>query len=176
VAPVADAAVLVQQAPAGDRAIDNETVVTSVGTVYRQRVAIPSPVTVANPTANPETGLAKNATLTDGSLRGTVTVANPTTAPETGLAKDATLTARLPVLAGAWDYQAEASGTITVAANRRVIGIAAHSTIGGSLTINSGASIPIPANSGISIGPVGNLVAPVLVFTGTDSAFVESIL
>lgn len=81
-------------------------------------------ITVSNPTTNPETGLAKDATLTtrlpaaldaDGGLKshiqnfpasteisndvgnpvpisGTVTVANPTTNPETGLAKDVTLT------------------------------------------------------------------------------------
>jgi hypothetical protein len=118
VAPVADAAVLVQQAPAGDRAIDNETVVTGVGTVYRQRVTI-------------------------GALQGT------------------------------WGYRAGTSGTVNIAAGARVIGLAAHSTAGGSFTVNGGDSVPVPAGTGISISPWGQLVAPVLVFTSTDSFFVE---
>jgi hypothetical protein len=82
----------------------------------------------------------------------------------------------LPAQTGAWGYQAAASGTITVAAGRRVIGIAAHSAAGGSFTINGGDAVIVPSGSGISITPLGNLVAPVLVFTGTDSAFVESVL
>jgi hypothetical protein len=76
-------------------------------------------------------------------------------------------------LAGTWAYYAGVSGTVNVAAGQRVIGIAAHSTLGGSMTINGGASIPIPANVGISFSPQGNLVAPTIVFTSTDSYAVE---
>jgi hypothetical protein len=74
---------------------------------------------------------------------------------------------------GTWSYYAGVSGTVTVTAGQRILGIAAHSTAGGSMTINGGSSIPIPAGSGIAISPAGNLVAPVLVFTSTDSYFVE---
>lgn len=79
----------------------------------------------------------------------------------------------LPNLTGAWSYYAGASGTVNVTAGQRVLGIAAHATTAGSLTINGGASAPIPAGSGIQITPQGNLVAPTLVFTGTDSYFCE---
>jgi hypothetical protein len=76
-------------------------------------------------------------------------------------------------LAGTWGYYAGASGTVNVSAGQRVIGIAAHSTLGGSMAINGGASVPIPAASGIAIEPFGNLVAPTMVFTSTDAYFVE---
>jgi hypothetical protein len=180
-------------------------------------------VTIANPTADPETGLAKEVTLaailaelsgsdivaldaatlaaletisvanfpasqpvtgplTDVELRavavpisGTVTVSNPTAAPETGLAKDATLVDRIPDLVGTWGYYAGAAGTVVVAAGRRVIGIAAHATVAGSMTVDGGASIPIPANTGITFAPQGNLIAPTIVFTSTDSYVVETL-
>ena len=74
---------------------------------------------------------------------------------------------------GTWAYYAGTSGTVNVSAGQRVIGIAAHSTVGGSMTINGGASITIPANSGISIAPIGNITAPTIVFTSTDSYFIE---
>lgn len=76
-------------------------------------------------------------------------------------------------LAGTWAYYAGVSGTVVVAAGRRVIGIAAHATTAGSMTINGGDSIPIPAGTSIAFTPQGNLVAPTLVFTGTDSYAVE---
>lgn len=77
---------------------------------------------------------------------------------------------------GSWGYSAGVSGTVNVAANRRVIGIAAHSIVGGSLTINGGDSVIIPANGQIAIQPKGNLVAPTLVFTATSSYFIESVI
>jgi hypothetical protein len=70
---------------------------------------------------------------------------------------------------GTWGYYAGVSGTVNVTAGQRVLGIAAHATTAGSMTINGGASVPIPATTGIQFSPVGTLVAPVLVFTGTDS-------
>lgn len=79
----------------------------------------------------------------------------------------------LPKLVGAWDYRAGASGTVSVPAGGRVVGIAAHSTAGGSFTINGGNSVPVPANVGVAVVPNAQLVAPTLVFTGTDSWFVE---
>lgn len=74
---------------------------------------------------------------------------------------------------GTWAYYGGAAGTITVAAGQRVLSISCHSTTGGTLTINGGASIPVPANVGFAINPLGNLVAPVIVYSGTDSYFVE---
>lgn len=80
----------------------------------------------------------------------------------------------LPDLTGAWSYYAGASGTVNVASGERVVGIAAHATTSGSMTIAGGSSVPLPANSGIQFSPQGNLVGPVaVVFTGTDSYAVE---
>lgn len=78
-----------------------------------------------------------------------------------------------PRTQGKWDYAAGASGTRTITGASRVLCIAAHSTAGGTMTINGGDSIPIPANTQVTIEPVGNLSDPVIVFTGTDSYFVE---
>lgn len=106
-------------------------------------------------------------------VAGTVTVSNPTTSPETGLAKDVTL----PKLVGTWSYLAGANGTFTVAAGRRVVGIAVHSTAGGSFTINAGASIPVPAATAVAITPNGQLVAPTITAdAGCDSVFIELVL
>lgn len=79
----------------------------------------------------------------------------------------------LPNLTGAWSYYAGTSGTVNVAAGQRVIGIAAHATGAGSMTIAGGASITIPAGLAYSFTPNGNLVAPQVVFTGTDTYVIE---
>lgn len=100
---------------------------------------------------------------TAGSTAGIGTTANP-------------LKAQITSTTGAWAYQAGASGTATIPAGGKVIGIAAHATTAGSFTINGGASVPIPANAGVALQPVGNLVAPSIVFTGTDSYFVEYVI
>ena len=76
---------------------------------------------------------------------------------------------------GTWAYHAGASGTLNVPAGERVLGIVAHATTAGSFTINSGDSIPVPANVGIELEPVGNLTAPTIVFTGTDTYVVETV-
>jgi hypothetical protein len=86
---------------------------------------------------------------------------------------DGSLNSSAPGQTGTWSYYAGASGNVNVTAGQRVIGIAVHSTAGGSFTINGGASIPVPANSSIEIQPLAQLVAPAFVFTGTDSYFVE---
>lgn len=72
-------------------------------------------------------------------------------------------------LYGTWFYYAGVSGTVSVAGGQRVTGIGCHSTAGGSYTIDGGATIPIPPGVGINVEPDGNLVAPTIVFTGTDS-------
>lgn len=74
---------------------------------------------------------------------------------------------------GTWGYRSGVDGTATVPAGARVIGIAAHSTVGGSFTINGGASVPVPANTGVEIQPLGNLTGATIVFTSTDTYFVE---
>lgn len=74
---------------------------------------------------------------------------------------------------GTWAYYSGTSGTIVVGVGQRVLSISCHSTLGGSLTINGGATIPVPANVGFAINPLGNLVAPIIVYSGTDSYFIE---
>ena len=74
---------------------------------------------------------------------------------------------------GTWSYYAGTNGTVTVGSGQRVIGIGVYSMSGGTLTINGGASLPIPSSVSININPLGNITAPTIVFTGTDSYFVE---
>lgn len=74
---------------------------------------------------------------------------------------------------GTFNYYAGASGTVVASSGQRILSFSCHSTTGGSMTINGGASIPIPAGVGFAINLLGNLVAPTVVFTGTDSYFVQ---
>lgn len=74
---------------------------------------------------------------------------------------------------GTWDYKAGVSGTPTFGGGSKIRSIIARSLTGGSLTINGGDSIPIPASVGLEINPQGLLVSPTLVFTGTDMYFIE---
>lgn len=78
---------------------------------------------------------------------------------------------------GNWTYSAGVNGTVVVATGRRVTGITAYSSAGGTLTIDGGDSVVIPAGSAISIEPKGNLVAPTIVFSaGVTSYFIESVM
>lgn len=81
--------------------------------------------------------------------------------------------AGLPNEIGTWGYHAGTSGTLTVPAGARVLGIAAHSTGGGTMTINGGDSVPVPANVGVEVAPRGNLIGPTIQFISTDTYFVE---
>jgi hypothetical protein len=72
------------------------------------------------------------------------------------------------------------SGTVTLTGSKRVLQITAVALeAAGSITIDGGDTIPLPygatdkVSSSISIEPKGNLIDPVIVFTGTDSYFVE---
>jgi hypothetical protein len=78
---------------------------------------------------------------------------------------------------GAWSYRTGASGTVNVASGERVIGIAAHATVAGSITVAGGASIPIPAGTQMQFSPLGNISGPIaIVMTGTDSYLVEILI
>jgi hypothetical protein len=81
-----------------------------------------------------------------------------------------------PKTTGTWAYHAGASGTLTLGGSERVIGIGAHATAAATVTINGGDSIPVPAGISVSINPTGNLVGAVIVFSGTDSYFVETVV
>lgn len=79
----------------------------------------------------------------------------------------------IPDLTGVWDYDAGAVGTLVVGAGKRIVGIMAHTTTGGSIQINGGTVIPLPANFTFNLNPNGQITAPTIVFVGIDLYFVE---
>lgn len=107
-------------------------------------------------------------------VSGTVAVSNPGLTDTQLRASAVPITdANIGKSFGTWAYYAGVSGTVTVSGGQRVIGISCHATSAGSFTINGGAAIPIPAGLSINIQPLGNVTAPTIIFTGTDSYFVE---
>lgn len=74
---------------------------------------------------------------------------------------------------GPWSYYSGINGTVVVGAGLRVVGISAYAALGGTITINGGATITLPIGVAIAISPNGNLVAPTIIFTGTSTYFVE---
>jgi hypothetical protein len=91
-----------------------------------------------------------------------------------------TVTANLPDEAGLWGYNSGALGTLTLTGGKRVLQITAVSLeVAGSITINGGDTVRLPygnvdkVSTEITIEPKGNLIDPVIVFTDTDSYFVE---
>jgi len=108
-----------------------------------------------------------------GTLNGAATAANQTT----GNTSLSSIDGKLPDLSGTWGYNAGTSGTVMVAANKRVLAITATAAplLAASMTINGGQTITIPAGTSITIQPRANLTAPTLVFTSTSAYFVEFI-
>lgn len=106
-----------------------------------------------------------------GTLNGAATAANQTTTNTTLSSLDN----KTPDESGVWGYNAGVSGTLNVAANKRVLTITATSAAlaGATMTINGGQTIVIPPGASITITPKANLVAPTIVFTTTVSYFVE---
>jgi type 1 fimbria pilin len=75
---------------------------------------------------------------------------------------------------GSWGYLAGVDGTVAVPSDTRVLGISATAgASGGSIVIDDGDAIPVPANSTIEIQPKANLVAPSIVFDTTEAYIVE---
>lgn len=108
-----------------------------------------------------------------GTLNGAATAANQTT----GNTSLSSIDGKLPDLSGTWGYNAGTSGTLAVAANKRILAITATAPTlaAASMTINGGQTITIPAGTTITISPRANLTSPTLVFTSTTSYFVEFI-
>lgn len=77
---------------------------------------------------------------------------------------------------GVWSYVAGTSGTVVVPDHKRVVGIATASTVGGSVVINGGDAIPVPAAGFLNIEPKGNLISPTIIFTATTSYMVEMVV
>lgn len=74
---------------------------------------------------------------------------------------------------GTWNYYAGVSGTVMVGAGQRVLAVCAYSLAGGTVVINGGDTIPVPPGVACNLTPVGNVTAPTVVFTSTDSYFIE---
>lgn len=110
-------------------------------------------------------------------ISGTVSVTETSPVDVSSLATEATLgtiDGKIPDESGSWAYSAGSAGTATFTG--RVIGIAAHATTAGSAQINGGDWIPVPANAQFDLTPKANLAGPgTVVFTGTDSYFVETV-
>jgi hypothetical protein len=86
----------------------------------------------------------------------------------------------LPDVVGTWGYASGSNGTLNLTGGKRVIQITAISLeVAGGVTINGGNIIRLPygnvdkVSTELTIHPQGNLVDPVMVFTDTDSYFVE---
>jgi hypothetical protein len=76
--------------------------------------------------------------------------------------------------AGTFGYAAGTSGTVALSGGKKVGTITVHCTTAGSLTINGGASIAVPANSQFSASyPDGKLTDPTIVCTGSDSYYID---
>lgn len=86
------------------------------------------------------------------------------------------IAADLNLVVGTWKYYAGVSGPVAVGAGERVMGIAAHASVAGTVQINGGPIITIPANVSVGIEPQGNLTAPVIIFTATDTYIVETVI
>lgn len=81
---------------------------------------------------------------------------------------------------GTWGYNAGISGTLTLTGGKKVLKITAVAAeAAASFTINGGDVVTLPygatdkVSSDITIEPRGNLVNPVIIFTGTKAYFVE---
>jgi hypothetical protein len=75
---------------------------------------------------------------------------------------------------GRWSYLAGVSGAVVVPPGRRVLSLAAQAGAGaGSVVIDSGPPIPVPANGSVEIEPRANLTAPIVVFDQTEAYLIE---
>lgn len=81
---------------------------------------------------------------------------------------------------GTWGYNSGISGTLTLTGTKKVLMITAiGQEASATITINGGDTITLPyggtdkVSSSIEIKPVGTLVSPTIVFTGTKGYFVE---
>jgi hypothetical protein len=89
-------------------------------------------------------------------------------------------------LVGPFAYAAGSSNTVTMPASAIVTQIIAHSSAGGSVAIFGGTAIPIPVQTAVGspwviafqhdcCQPHGGGASAQIVFTGTDSYYVEYI-
>lgn len=73
-----------------------------------------------------------------------------------------------------WGYNAGTSGTVIVPTTKRVLSIIAVSRAGGTVTINGGDAIPVPANLTFEMTLAGRLDGGTIEFAGTVSYVIET--
>jgi hypothetical protein len=76
---------------------------------------------------------------------------------------------------GVFGYESGVSGTETLTGSKKVKSISAYSLAGGTITINGGDSIIIPANGSVDIPCDYNLVDPTVIFTATTTYLITYI-
>jgi hypothetical protein len=76
---------------------------------------------------------------------------------------------------GTFGYVSGVSGTETLTGSKKVKSISAYSLAGGTVQINGGDSIIIPANGSVDIPCDYNLVDPTVIFTGTNTYLITYI-
>jgi hypothetical protein len=76
---------------------------------------------------------------------------------------------------GVFGYASGVSGTETLTGGKKVKSISAYSSAGGTLQINGGDSIAIPANGSVDIPCDYSLVDPTIIFTTTTTYLITYI-
>lgn len=80
----------------------------------------------------------------------------------------------VPEHPGTWGYSGGSSGTVTLTGTKRVTSVGCHASSGGAtVAINGGNAVPVPSGNSVSLSIDGELIDPSIVFTGTDSYFVQ---
>jgi hypothetical protein len=83
------------------------------------------------------------------------------------------LTGRVPDQVGTFGYKAGTNGTVALTGSKKVHGVGVVAITAGTVTINGGETITIPAKSAWSWDFKGNLTDPTFIFTGTAAYFIE---
>jgi hypothetical protein len=76
---------------------------------------------------------------------------------------------------GVFGYESGVSGTETLTGSKKVKSISAYSLAGGTITINGGDSITIPANGSVDVPCDYNLIDPTVIFTATNTYLITYI-
>jgi hypothetical protein len=153
----------------GQVSITGTIPVTSGGLTNTELRAAAVPVSLATAPTTPVTGtffqatqpvsLATTPGLTDTQLRATAVPVSGTVSV---------------IPSGTWDYTAGTSGTVALTGGKKVHSVAVTATVAGSMKINGGATITIPAGTPMSFGfDDGKLTNPTFVFTSTASYYID---
>ena len=158
-----------------DKALRSFEQTTSAGVVQTEAVSIADPTDPAK--------VAGVATTTPGDtdpgvvvrVAGTPTVNGTVALDAPTLAALESVNATITNESGTWGYRSGITGTPSIPAGARVLSISAIAPADtpASFTVDGGNAITIPGYQNFSLSPKGNLIAPVLVFTGTESYVVE---